>query len=73
MQEGIFQTFKQKIDYSPGHWELVYRLHATRRMFERNISEKDIINVLNKGLVIESYEDDMSMKTKAGTFHLINT
>jgi len=39
-------------------WEIVYRIHATHRMFERNISEDDILLVLEQGTIIEEYKDD---------------
>lgn len=37
---------------------LVYRLHAVRRMFERNISEEAIMAILKNGIVIQKYVDD---------------
>ncbi len=39
-------------------YKLVFRLHAVRRMFQRQISEYDLRNVLATGEVIESYPDD---------------
>ena len=39
-------------------WEIVYRIHATRRMFERDISEEELMDVLINGHVIENYPDD---------------
>jgi len=38
--------------------ELIFRVHAIERMFERDISEVDIRDVLENGKVIESYPDD---------------
>ncbi len=38
---------------------LIFRLHAVRRMFEREISEIGIKNVLENGKVIQNYEDDI--------------
>ena len=38
--------------------EIKFRFHAISRMFERSISESDIIHVLNTGIVIEDYPDD---------------
>ncbi|MBI3952249.1 MAG: DUF4258 domain-containing protein [Acidobacteria bacterium] len=37
---------------------LVFRVHATRRMFRRRIIEQDIRHVLETGEVIEDYPDD---------------
>ncbi|MHB1158272.1 MAG: DUF4258 domain-containing protein [Phycisphaerales bacterium] len=36
---------------------LIFRFHALQRMFERNISETDIRDVLGNGEVIETYDD----------------
>lgn len=36
----------------------VYRIHAVERMFERNIDVSAVEEVVQKGLVIESYPDD---------------
>jgi len=38
--------------------DYIYRLHAIERMFQRNISEKQVEEVVQKGEVIESYRDD---------------
>jgi len=37
---------------------VAYRLHASKRMFEREISNDDVENVLRNGEIIESYDDD---------------
>ena len=39
-------------------FDIEYRLHSTRRMFERDITEKDIENLLVNGSIIEEYPDD---------------
>lgn len=39
--------------------KIVYRVHAIKRMFRRNISDEDVKQVLENGEVIESYEDDL--------------
>jgi hypothetical protein len=39
-------------------YQIEYRIHATRRMFERDINEDDVEIVLEKGNVIERYDDD---------------
>ena len=38
--------------------EYIYRLHAIERMFQRNISEQQVRDVIDKGEVLESYSDD---------------
>ncbi len=39
-------------------WTIEYRVHATRRMFKRQIEEKDVLSLLDKGIIIEEYFDD---------------
>jgi hypothetical protein len=41
-----------------------YRVHAVQRMFERNISENDILEVLKHGQVIQEYPDDTPYPSK---------
>ncbi len=36
----------------------VYRLHAIERMFERDISEREVEDAVKNGIVIESYLED---------------
>ena len=38
--------------------KMVYRVHATQRMFDRGISEPDVWAVLRDGHLIEEYADD---------------
>jgi hypothetical protein len=44
-------------------WQIDYRIHATRRMFERNIDENEILEALEFGDVIEDYKDDFPFPT----------
>ncbi|MCG8606526.1 DUF4258 domain-containing protein [bacterium] len=39
-------------------WTIEYRVHATRRMFERDIDETDILFLFETGIVIEEYSED---------------
>lgn len=39
-------------------WDIQYRVHATKRMFQRNIDEEDVIGILLHGDIIERYQDD---------------
>ena len=38
--------------------DFIYRIHAVERMFQRNISEKDVEKAVLYGEVIEEYPDD---------------
>ena len=40
------------------HKNIIFRVHAVKRMFQRKVSEKEVRHVLQNGEVIESYEDD---------------
>ena len=42
-----------------GSNRIVFRTHAIQRMFERQISEKDVHGILMDGEVIENYPDDL--------------
>ncbi|MFQ5639579.1 MAG: DUF4258 domain-containing protein [bacterium] len=39
-------------------WTIEYRVHATRRMFQRDIEEADVLFLLETGTVIEEYLKD---------------
>jgi len=59
----------------PLNYEIVYRIHATKRMFQRSISEEDAEEVLCNGHIIEDYPDDypfpsvlMNGLTKTGKY-----
>ena len=39
--------------------DLIFRVHAIQRMFDRGISETDVRDVLEHGEVIEAYPDDL--------------
>jgi hypothetical protein len=39
-------------------WDVQYRVHATKRMFQRNVDDKDVLAILFNGDIIERYEDD---------------
>lgn len=38
--------------------DIIYRLHAVRRMFERDISEEALKAILQRGVVIQEYAND---------------
>lgn len=37
---------------------IIFRVHAIRRMFERKVSEEEVRDVLQRGEVVESYSED---------------
>jgi len=37
---------------------IIFRVHAVQRMFERDISEEDVHHVISDGEIIENYPDD---------------
>jgi hypothetical protein len=37
----------------------IFRVHAIKRMFQRRISEEDVLDVLTRGEVIEEYPDEV--------------
>lgn len=39
-------------------FEIVYRLHASKRMFEREISDEDVEYLLKNSEIIERYDED---------------
>ena len=51
-------SFQNFINESFLDWDLQYRVHATKRMFQRNITEDELLQALGTGFVIEDYEND---------------
>ena len=49
------------IDGDPDEFEIEYRIHATNRMFQRNIDAEDVEHVMMNGIVIETYFDDFPL------------
>ena len=43
------------------NYNIEYRIHATRRMFQRDIQECDIELLLKTGIIIEEYDDDFPL------------
>lgn len=42
------------------HPQIIFRVHAVQRMFERNISVRNVLQVLQSGETIEDYSAEMS-------------
>jgi hypothetical protein len=60
-EESTLGEMKPLKDYIQGvfpDYGINYRIHATRRMFQRNIHPEDIEKVLQSGNVIEEYPED---------------
>jgi len=49
------------IEGDSSDYEIEYRIHATRRMFQRDINEDDVEFVVRNGEVVERYEQDFSL------------
>ena len=48
-------------DDNPADYGIEYRIHATMRMFRRDIHENDVEYVLNNGDIIEQYDNDFPL------------
>ncbi|MDY6851953.1 MAG: DUF4258 domain-containing protein [Thermodesulfobacteriota bacterium] len=44
--------------------EYIFRVHATQRMFQRRISQTEVLHVLKHGETIEEYPDDQPYPSK---------
>ncbi len=42
-------------------YDIEYRVHATRRMFERGIHEEDVELKLARGIIVEQYDEDFPL------------
>jgi len=42
-------------------YAIEYRIHATRRMFQRSISQESVEEVLSSGDIIENYDSDFPL------------
>src|SRR6056297_1935559 len=55
------QRFIDHLKCNLENYQIAFRVHATRRMFQRNINDEDVKSVLKKGYVIETYADDFPL------------
>lgn len=51
-------SLRKYIGSSIDSWAIEYRVHATQRMFNRRIAEKDVLLLLEEGNIIEEYQGD---------------
>lgn len=56
-EDKILKTF-ERIHILVDTRSIIFSAHARTRMFERGISSEDILPILSKGEIIESYDDD---------------
>ena len=54
----MFERFIIRLKTHLKEWDIKYRIHATKRMFERDIEEIDIFETLERGIIIEDYGED---------------
>lgn len=52
------ETLFELIKCSPFDWDIQYRVHVTQRMFQRNISEEEVLTIVASGRILERYEED---------------
>ena len=56
-----YRKFPEYLGSPLTKWTINYRVHATRRMFKRKISNQDVNLLLNSGEVIEEYREDFPL------------
>ena len=52
------KTLSEHIDSYPLDWDIQYRIHVTQRMFQRNISDEEVLTIIARGQIIEQYDED---------------
>jgi len=51
-------TLADLIGSYPLDWDIQYRIHVTQRMFQRDISDDEVLTIVASGRIIERYEED---------------
>ena len=51
-------TLADLIGSYPLDWDIQYRIHVTQRMFQRNISDEEVLAIVARGQIIEQYDED---------------
>ena len=54
-----YQTLNTQLNDDFRTWTIYYRIHATRRMFQRNFEEADLFSCLDNGKIIEVYDEGL--------------
>lgn len=52
------RRFSNYLESHLDEWTVVYRVHATQRMFRRFINESEVKQLFAIGTIIEEYQDD---------------
>ena len=58
-----YRQFSEYLEYPLSLWTIDYRVHATRRMFQRRIQDEDVKQLLETGEIIEEYQDDFPLQS----------
>jgi len=61
MMTKTYRQFTEYLGTPLAAWTIYYRVHATQRMFNRNIQDKDVGHLLDSGEVIEEYREDFPL------------
>lgn len=59
--KGNGMTLGDHIEGKFVEYDIEYRVHASRRMFQRDIVEDDVELILRKGSIIEKYAEDFPL------------
>lgn len=51
------KKFIKLIKSDLNNWDIKFRIHATKRMFQRAISEEELMYIMNNGDIIEEYQE----------------
>jgi hypothetical protein len=51
-------SLKNNLGFDPLSCEIIFRVHAAQRMFQRVIKQDEVLSVLQEGIIIEDYPDD---------------
>ncbi|MFO7860187.1 MAG: DUF4258 domain-containing protein [Desulfosalsimonas sp.] len=55
------ETIHKLIYGNSDDFKIIYRIHATRRIFQRSINPNDVVATLFQGKIIENYGDDFPL------------
>ena len=50
-------------------WKLVFRVHATQRMFQRSIRPEEVRHIIENGETIEDYPEDQPYPSRLVSGH----
>lgn len=61
---ALHQVSRKACKHEVNHPEILFRIHAVQRMFERNISVKSVLQAFRSGRTIEDYSTEMSVPSR---------